>query len=67
MLKEIIGVDAGFIWRLLSEKGRLSIEELEKLTGYREMYIHLALGWLARENKINYLELEDTLSVELNG
>ncbi len=66
MLKEIIGFDAVLIWQLLSEKGTLTIDEIKMLTGYREMYVHLALGWLSRENKINYLELNDNISIELN-
>jgi len=66
MLKNMIGEDAGFVWQLLSERGSLSISELEKLTGYRKQYVYLALGWLARESKINYLEKNDDLYVELN-
>lgn len=67
MLKAMIGVDAGLIWQLLSERGSLSIGELEKLTGYRKEYIYLALGWLSRENKINYLEKNNDLHVELGN
>lgn len=66
MLKNMIGADAGLIWRMLSERGVLSISELERLTGYRKQYIYLSLGWLSRENKINYLERNDDLYVELN-
>jgi len=66
MLKELIGSDAGLIWQILTERGTLTIRDLEKLTGYREMYIHLALGWLSRENKISYLEKNDDLYIELN-
>ena len=67
MLKAMNGVDAGLIWQLLSERGSLSIGELEKLTGYRKEYIYLALGWLSRENKINYLEKNNDLHVELGN
>lgn len=66
MLKELISYDAEFILQLLSEKGYLTIDEIEKLTGYREMYIHSALGWLSAESKINYRERDDILYVELN-
>lgn len=65
MLKEIVGVDAGFIWRLLDTKGALNIDQLIEMTEYREMYIHLALGWLLRENKIMFKEINDCLYVEL--
>ena len=30
------------------------------------MYIYLALGWLSKENKINYVEKDDDLYIELN-
>ena len=66
MLKKIIGEDAGLVWQLLSARGMLTIDELKTLTGYREMYVYLTLGWLSRENKIHYLEKDDDLYVELN-
>ncbi|MFV0419729.1 MAG: winged helix-turn-helix domain-containing protein [Dysgonomonas sp.] len=66
MLKAMIGEDAGLIWQLLSERGSLSIDELEKLTEYRRDYIYLSLGWLSREGKINYFEKNDDLYIELN-
>ncbi len=65
MLKKIVGVDAGFIWRLLDTKGILSIDQLIEMTEYREMYIHLALGWLLRENKIVFKEMDNNLYIEL--
>lgn len=53
MLKNDIGINAGAIWRLLSEKGKLSMKEIIEFTNYKEYYILLALGWLSR--KIKYL------------
>ncbi len=47
MLKKDIGIDAGTIWRHLSEKGILSIREIGELTNYRDGLILMALGWLA--------------------
>ncbi|PXV66775.1 winged helix-turn-helix protein DUF2582 [Dysgonomonas alginatilytica] len=65
MFKEDIGIDAGTIWRHLSEKGILSIHEIGELTDYRDGFILMALGWLARENKILFSEKDDALYVEL--
>jgi hypothetical protein len=65
MLTEIIGSDAGLIWRLLSERKRLTIRDFVSLTGYREMYIYLPLGWLARENKIIFSQSAEDMFVEL--
>lgn len=65
MLTEIIGSDAGLIWQLLSERKRLTVKDFATLTGYREMYIYLPLGWLARENKIVFLQSAEDMFVEL--
>ena len=66
MLKELINSDTKLICDTLAEKGMLTIHALEVITGYREMYIYLALGWLSKENKINYVEKNDDLYIELN-
>ncbi len=67
MLKEDIGFNAGTIWHLLSEKGTLSLIELEELTGYKKDLILFALGWLARENKIEFSDRGGTISVRLTS
>jgi hypothetical protein len=56
MLKHDIGVNAGVIWQLLFNSGALSIIEIAELTGYKAKMIMLSLGWLAREDKIRFLE-----------
>jgi hypothetical protein len=65
MYKNDIGINAGVIWRLLSEKGKLSIREIGELTNFRDAFIMLSLGWLAREDKINFVETQGTLYIEL--
>jgi predicted transcriptional regulator len=67
MIKNDIGINAGAIWRLLNEKGALSIEEIAEYTNFRLMYIHNALGWLAREDKIRFFEKSETMYVELTA
>lgn len=67
MIKNDIGINAGTIWNLLSEKGELSINEIVELTKYRESYILLALGWLARENKVQFFDKNGSLFVSLNN
>lgn len=66
MLKELIASDALLISQLLSSHEMLKIEECVDMTGYREMYIYLVLGWLSKENKISYLELDNELYIKLN-
>jgi len=67
MLKNDIGVNSGEIWRLLLDKGALSIRQIREFTGYRERMIILALGWLAREDKINFLDKHETIYIELKS
>ena len=51
-MKEIIGVMAGKIWLLLGEKGETSILQLTQLLKEDSAIVYQALGWLAREGKI---------------
>ena len=59
------GINAGVIWRLLSDKGALSIREIGEFTNYRESFIYLSLGWLLREEKIRFFEKNGVVYVEL--
>lgn len=65
-MKNDVGSDAGRIWHLLSEKGNLSIRKIGEMTNCKESLIFLALGWLARENKVRFLDKNGDLYVELN-
>jgi hypothetical protein len=65
MLKHDIGINAGIIWNLLNEKGALTGRKIGELTGFKEAMITMALGWLAREDKIDFFEKHDTIYIEL--
>ncbi|MDU1890837.1 MAG: winged helix-turn-helix domain-containing protein [Dysgonomonas sp.] len=65
MLKEDIGLNSGIIWHLLFDNGTLSVRQIGELTGYKDKMIVLSLGWLAREDKINFVEKNDTIYIEL--
>ena len=52
-----IGETAVFVWRALHEKGPLSYPKLVKETGAPRDNVMQAVGWLARENKV---EIEET-------
>lgn len=65
MLKKQIGLDAGVIWQLLYEKGKLSLRQVGGLTKFSSGRIVLAVGWLAREGKILFTEEGDTIYAEL--
>ena len=56
MKKEEIGTLAGIVWRALNEKGSLSFEDLQRETRLDTGSVCTAIGWLARENKIEFDE-----------
>lgn len=64
MLNEKIGINAGLVWNALSE-GELNVKAVKKATKLNEKDLNLALGWLAREGKISFNEVEGDLFVAL--
>ena len=50
-----IGLNAGLVWRKLNENGSFPIQELARKLVLGAEDTALAIGWLARENKV-YLE-----------
>ncbi len=53
-MKERIGLTAGAIWNVLSKKDEVNVSQLSKVVKEKTIVIHQALGWLAREGKIDY-------------
>jgi hypothetical protein len=52
MLINQVGEAAGNIWRTLDEEGPLSITALKKQIDSPDAVFYMALGWLAREDKL---------------
>lgn len=52
--REQFGRNAGLIWQTLDKYGRLSMDHLQEKTQLRPYEIQIAVGWLAREDKIAY-------------
>jgi winged helix-turn-helix protein DUF2582 len=64
-IKPQVGEAAGIVWHALSQEGPLTLVQLKKkLNGSGEM-VGLAIGWLAREDKVAILPEKKTLRVEL--
>ncbi len=59
-----IKINAGTIWSILSTTGSKTVQEIEELTGYNEKFIFLAMGWLAKEEKIRFVEKNGLLYFE---
>jgi hypothetical protein len=64
MLIEKIGISAGLVWSQL-QNGELNVKVIKKSTKLNEKDLNLALGWLAREGKIRFNEIEGELFVAL--
>ncbi len=50
---EQIGTAAGTVWQALNTADALGIKQLKKETKLKKEEIIAALGWLAREGKVN--------------
>ena len=48
-----IGNNAGLVWNALSANGKMTEAKLKKETGLASAEFFAALGWLAREGKLN--------------
>ena len=48
-----IGNNAGLIWNALNANGKMTEAKLKKETGLASADCYAALGWLAREGKLN--------------
>jgi hypothetical protein len=67
MYKNDIGINADEIFCLLADNGVVTIREIGELIHYSETFIFLALGWLAREDKIEFFEKDGRTLVALKG
>lgn len=63
MIKTEIGNTAGRIWRYLDKKGESTLSEIKKDLLLKGIEARMALGWLARENKIFFYGDDDNLSI----
>lgn len=53
-MKEKIGYVAGDIWHILKEREEVSASQLPRILNERSIIVNQALGWLAREDKIDF-------------
>ncbi|MBR5898774.1 MAG: winged helix-turn-helix domain-containing protein [Muribaculaceae bacterium] len=56
---ETIGTWAGLVWNALNENEVLGNKEIKKVTKLKDKELYAAIGWLAREGKLNIAESED--------
>ena len=63
---ENIGNWAGLVWNALNDAQKpLSTKDLRKAAKLKVNEMHCALGWLAKEGKLNFAEGKDDIMVSL--
>jgi hypothetical protein len=53
-MKEQIGDAAGKIWMTLKKNGEMTVSQIPKSTNLKQPVAYQGLGWLAKEDKVNY-------------
>ncbi len=66
-METAIGEAAGSSWRYLEQHGETTLSELKQGTKLSDQLLLMALGWLARENKLNFVHDRRSLKVSLKG
>ncbi|MDD2960896.1 MAG: winged helix-turn-helix domain-containing protein [Muribaculaceae bacterium] len=64
---EQIGAWAGLVWKALDTEGTLGVKRIKKVTKLKDKEIYAAMGWLAREGKVNIAEDDNDIMVSLIG
>ncbi len=63
---EFIGTNAGLVWNALNQEGKMSVKALKKATKIKaEKDVYAAMGWLAKEGKLIFEEVEGEWIVSL--
>ena len=67
MEKAVIGFNAGRVWRYLKDRGEADINKMCLDLGQSFDNISLAVGWLARENKVIIRRKDGAVLVSINN
>lgn len=63
-MNTLIGENAGKVWQAL-QKGGKNVKDVKKELKLKEMDLYLALGWLAREDKVAFNGSASDLTIAL--
>lgn len=68
MDKHQIGINAGIVWNVLKNNAHWSYDQLKLASGLSDRDLNAAIGWLARENKVDFdmNNDHDTLFLSVN-
>jgi len=64
-MQDRIGIVAGNIWKRLETDGEMSPRKISATTKEKSDVVYLALGWLARENKVEFNATKSSFKVKL--
>jgi hypothetical protein len=63
-----IGIAAGQVWEFLNENGESSRTQLRKgIQGIDEFTLAAAIGWLAREGKVEFVQAGRSFNIALKA
>ena len=54
MNKTQIGENAGIVWNILKDNKHWEYEQLKEISGLSDRELNAAIGWLEREDKIDF-------------
>jgi len=66
MTREKIGEAAGRVWETLAAKGEIGLSQLPRIAKLKSDVTYQALGWLAREDKIQYRSRDGKVYISLS-
>ena len=55
-LEDRIGEVAGYVWRYLEDEGECSVSSISSSLDFPRSKVNMAIGWLAREDKLEFLD-----------
>jgi hypothetical protein len=62
-----IGEAAGRIWQYLAAYGEATLPQLQRGTTLPERLLHMGVGWLAREEKLCFVQERGILKLSLHS
>jgi hypothetical protein len=65
VMNEEIGRIAGEIWHLLKDRGEMSLSGVVMALNTSQSTAYMALGWLAREDKLEFVKMRRGIVVRL--
>ena len=60
-----IGETAGKVWNLLQRNGKTNLPTVEREVQSPKSVVHMAIGWLAREGKVELRQEKRTIELWL--